>query len=80
MKLLVLFDNHYPEGLAMANRLQLYARALQSVGVEVTVLVGKYKKPQGDKREFMGHWYYSIDLSTPLDRIPFINRFSKVRN
>ena len=77
MKLLVLFDNHYPEGLAMANRLQLYARALQSVGVEVTVLAGKYKKLQADKKEFMGHWHYSIDLSSPLDKIPFFNRFTK---
>lgn len=75
MKLLILFDNSYPEGMAMANRLKLYAKALVSVDVHVTILAGKSNTdPQYKQKEFEGHYYYNIKSFHSLKRIPILNK------
>jgi glycosyltransferase involved in cell wall biosynthesis len=60
MKVLVVFDNFYPEGMAMSNRLHLYAKGLVEVGTKVRILALKARSKSFDIQNFEGVEYYNL--------------------
>jgi glycosyltransferase involved in cell wall biosynthesis len=63
MRVLVVFDNHYPEGMAMANRLHLYAKGIVELGGKIRILAGKYKKKSNGIQTYEGVEYYTLNGS-----------------
>jgi glycosyltransferase involved in cell wall biosynthesis len=75
MNCLVLYNNSYPKGMAMANRLKLYAEAVALEGHKFVVLPKLSNGSITPETKFENHFYYTINTNSIFDRIPFFNRF-----
>jgi glycosyltransferase involved in cell wall biosynthesis len=69
MRVLFLFNGVYPEGMAMSNRLHLYAKGLLANGVQVDVFI------PSNKRSYTSGFYEGIKFSTIKNPIIFQNYF-----
>jgi glycosyltransferase involved in cell wall biosynthesis len=69
MRVLFLFNGVYPEGMAMSNRLHLYAKGLLANGVQVDVVI------PSNKRSYTSGFYEGIKFSTIKNPIIFQNYF-----
>jgi glycosyltransferase involved in cell wall biosynthesis len=74
MKILFLFNGIYPEGMAMSNRLHLYAKGLLANGVQVDVVI------PSNKRSNTSGFYEGIKFSTIKNPIIFQNYFLRQIN
>jgi glycosyltransferase involved in cell wall biosynthesis len=78
MRVLVVFDNHYPEGMAMSNRLHLYAKGIVELGGKIRILAGKNKKKSNGIQSYEGVEYYTLNnsffrsLPSVLSRLGFL--------
>ena len=69
MRVLFLFNGVYPEGMAMSNRLHLYAKGLLANGVQADVVI------PSNKRSYASGFYEGINFSTIKNPIIFQNYF-----